>query len=163
MSYAASDTYTYSTADIETVMRRFMADLVMIASSSGAMTETRAVHIGHDAELLAKEGFLDHVDVTLLSDGEEVRAVRYDVDVESGGLTSSRPGGVMWPRVRNADLRIVLFYSDDYTAAEREKMRPKLRLSWSPTSVDTSHARLSQSASRDYVSNAWGMRRKDFQ
>lgn len=163
MSYASTDTYTYTTADIEIVMRRVMADLVMIAGSSGAITESKAMDYAHDIELLAKNGFLDHVDITLLSDGEEVRALRYDVDVESGGLTSSRPGGVLWPRVRNAFLRIVLFYSEDYTATEKEKMRSKLRIGWTATSVDTSHASLSSSANRDYVSNAWGMRRKDFQ
>ena len=68
----------------------------------------------------------------------------------------------MWPWVQGAKLRIVLRYTDEYTAAEKAKMRPKLRNSWSPTNVDTSHPTLSQSANRDYVSNAFGMRRKDF-
>lgn len=162
MSYSGTITDTYSVADVEVVMRRVYADLVMIASSSRAVTETEAVNYAFDIELLAKKGFLKFVDLTLMSGGTELRALRYEVDTESGALTTSRPGGVMWPRVDGAELRIVLRYTSDYTAAEKEKMRSKLRNSWSPTNVDTSHLSLSQSANRDYVSNAFGMRRKDF-
>ena len=38
MSYTYAATETYSVADIEVVMRRVTADLVMIASSTGAIT-----------------------------------------------------------------------------------------------------------------------------
>jgi hypothetical protein len=164
MSHTASSTVTdtYSVADVEVVMRRVYADLVMIASSSRAITEVTAMDYAHDIEALAKEGFLKKVDLTLMSSGAELRALRYDVDTDSGSLTTNRPGGVMWPKVDGANLRIVLSYTDAYTAAEKEKMRSKLRVNWTPTTVDTSHSTLSQSASRDYASNAYGMRRKDF-
>jgi len=39
-TYSASETYT--TTDIATVIRRFTADIVMIAQSSGAITEKKA-------------------------------------------------------------------------------------------------------------------------
>lgn len=164
MSTTASSTVTdtYSVADVEVVMRRVYSDLVMIASSSRAITEAKAMDYAHDIEALAKKGFLEKVDLTLMNGATELRALRYDVDTDSGALTSSRPGGVMWPRVEGADLRIVLYYTDEYTSAEKEKMRPNLRVSWTPTKVDTSHSTLSQSANRDYTSNAYGMRRKDF-
>ena len=45
-------------ADIETVVRRFKADLVMIAQSTGAFTEAKARDYAHDVEVLAKEGYL---------------------------------------------------------------------------------------------------------
>lgn len=40
MSYTVAETrsYTYTVTDIETVVRRFTADIVMIAQSSGAIT-----------------------------------------------------------------------------------------------------------------------------
>ena len=55
MAYAATitDTETYSVADIEIVMRRFAADIVMIATSSAAITEGKARDYAHDVELLA--------------------------------------------------------------------------------------------------------------
>ena len=162
MSYTGTITDTYSVVDVEVVMRRVYADLVMIASSSRTITEVEAFDYAFDIELLAKKGFLEHVDLTLMSGTTELKALRYEVDTESGALSTSRPGCVMWPRVNGAELRIVLRYANDYTAAEKEKLRSKLRNNWTPTNVDTSHLTLSQSANRDYVSNAFGMRRKDF-
>jgi hypothetical protein len=56
MAYADTYTETYSIADIEVVMRRFLADIVMMATSSGAVTESRARDYAHDVEALAKAG-----------------------------------------------------------------------------------------------------------
>ncbi|XSC42700.1 hypothetical protein ACF1BQ_031065 [Bradyrhizobium sp. RDT10] len=38
----ASTSYTYPSADLEAVCRRFTADIVMIAQSSGAISESKA-------------------------------------------------------------------------------------------------------------------------
>lgn len=157
-----SDTYTYTDVDIETVVRRFRADIVMIAQSSGAITEAKARDYAHDVEVLAKKGYLKKVDLTLLSGTTEVRATQYVVNTSSGDLTMSRPGGVLWPRVADCFLRIILSHTDDYTAAAEEAMRSKLRINWTPTNTDTSHARLKASGGRDYASNGWGMQRRDF-
>lgn len=162
MSYASTATETYSVADIEVVMRRVTADLVMIASSTGAITETSARDYGHDIELLAKSGYLKKVDITLLSYGVERKATRFEVNTTSGDLTMSRPGGVLWPKVSNPTLSIVLSYTATYDAAAREKMVPKLNINWVPTTADLSHPTLTASASRDYISNGYGMQRKDF-
>jgi hypothetical protein len=158
----ASQTYSYTNADVEAVARRFTADLVMIAQSSGAITEARVRDYAHDVEALAKKGFLQKVDVTLLSGLVEVCAVQYTVNIASGDLTMSRPGGVMWPKVADPYLRIVLFHTDDYTFPERAAMSAKLKLSWGLTDDDTSHASLKSTGNRDYASNAFGMQRKDF-
>ncbi len=103
MSYTAteSESYTYTTLDIETVVRRFAADIVMIAQSSAALTEAKAQDYAHDVEALAKKGYLKKVDLTLFSGTTEVRATQYVVSTAAGDLTMSRPGGVMWPRVAN--------------------------------------------------------------
>ena len=66
---------------------------------------------------------------------------RFEVDTDAGGLTSSRPGGVLWPKVAGPYLRIVLGYTTAYTAPHaKETMKGKLKISWSPTDADTSHA-----------------------
>jgi hypothetical protein len=154
--------YTYSVADIETVMRRFTADIVMMAQSSRAITEGKAREYAYDVELLAKKGYLEKVDITLLSAGVEKRAATYHVDTSAGELTASRPGGVLWPQVPNARLRIILTHSDSYTQTARETMRDKLKTSWGPTNEDTSHTSLASSGNRDYASNGWGLQRKDY-
>ncbi|NLD92519.1 MAG: hypothetical protein GX639_07600 [Fibrobacter sp.] len=162
MSYTCSATETYTVSDIEIVTRRVTSDFIMIASSTGAVSEDRARDWGNDIEILAKNGFLKTVDLTLLSGGIEIRAVRYDVNTKSGNLTMSRPGGVLWPKVANPELRIILFHTDLYDDAAKEKLKGKLRNNWSPTSVNTNHSTLKTYANRDYPSNGYGMQRKDF-
>lgn len=155
-------TYTYTTTDIEAVVRRFTADIVMIAQSSEALTESLAREYAHDVEELAKYGYLKAVDLTLFSGSTEVRATQYVVDTAAGSLTMSRPGGVLWPRVANPDFRIVLSYTAHYDEAARESMRGRLKIGWVPTTADTSHSTLVHSGGRDYASNGWGMQRRDY-
>lgn len=158
-------TSTYTMADIENVIRRVTADLKMIAQSSGAITEAEAAAYGEDIEILAKKGYLYSVDVTLLRGGQfgiEEKAVRYTVNTSAGDLSSSRPGGTLWPRVVNPFLRIVLSHTPSYDAASKAALQPKLNISWTPTNADTSHSSLIQNGGRDYASNAWAMQRKDY-
>jgi DhnA family fructose-bisphosphate aldolase class Ia len=58
MSTVDTVTETYSVADIEIVIRRVTADLIMIATSTGGWTEALAREYAHDIELLAKKGYL---------------------------------------------------------------------------------------------------------
>ena len=88
----ASATSTYTVLDIEKVVRRVKADLVMIADSTGGWSSEKTIQYAHDVELLAKAGFLKYVDVTLFSNEIELKATRFDVDTDAGGLTSSSTG-----------------------------------------------------------------------
>ena len=162
MSQTRTASATYTVVDIERVVRRVKADLMMIADSTGAWTAAKAADYAHDIELLSKGGYLKWVDVTLLSNGVEVKAVRFEVDTDAGSLTTSRPGGVLWPKVAGASLRIILSYTDAYTDAVRETMKNKLKIGWVTSYDDTSHASLTCSGSRNYVSNSYGMQRKDW-
>lgn len=158
----ASASATYTDIDIEKVVRLVKADLMMLGDSTGAWTPEKAGHYAHDVEVLAKAGYLEHVDVTLFSDGVEIKATRFNVDTDAGGLTSSRPGGVMWPRVANPYLRLILRYTDAYTASARAAIKDKLKINWTASDADTSHSTLKSAGGRDYASNAYGMQRKDW-
>ena len=88
----ASATSTYTVVDIEKVVRRVKADLVMIADSTGGWSSEKTIQYAHDVELLAKAGFLKYVDVTLFSNGDRVeshalrcRYRRWWFDLESTG------------------------------------------------------------------------------
>lgn len=164
MMSTGTSTYssTYTTIDIENVVRRVKADLTMIADSTGAWTPQKAADYAHDVEVLAKKGYLAWVDVTLLSAGTEIKAVRFDVDTDSGSLNTSRPGGVLWPKVAYAHLRILISYTSTYTAEAQREMSKKLRIGWTTSYDDSSHSSLTGGAGRDYTSNAYGMKRKDW-
>ncbi len=161
MASTYASTATFTTADIETVFRRFRADILMIAESTGAITRSKADDYAHDAEYLAKKGYLSKIDLTLLSNGVEKRAAIYNVNESTGVLSSSRPGGVLWPRVDGADLRILLWYTSSYVESARETAKSKLRIGWGPSSADTSHASLTKNATRSYASNGYGLDRED--
>lgn len=160
MAYASTITETYTETDIEIVIRRFRADLIMIAQSSGAITEDKARDYAHDVELLAKHKCLDGVDITLLSGTQEIEAARYTVDTNTGNLAMERPGGVMWRHVPNAILRIVLIVTKNYDKA-RFQNRLKIK-NWSPTDADLGHSSLKPISERYYVSNGWTLHREDF-
>jgi hypothetical protein len=160
-SYTASSSYTV--ADIEKVVSRFSADLLMIADSTKALSQEKARTYARDVERLVKKGYLESVDVTLLDFfGTELRAVTYHVNTDAGSLNSSRPGGVLWPNTSGGSIRLVLRHNHTYTDSAQETMRENLETSWSPTSADTSHASLNAGNGRDYESNGFGMQRKDF-
>ena len=162
MSYTSTASATYTTTDVENVVRRMKADLIMIADSTGGWTPKQAADYTHDVEELAKAGFLAWVDITLLSNGAEVKAVRFTVDKDAGTLTASRPGGVLWPKVASPRLRIVVGYTDDYNSAARERMKSKLTINWTTNHEDIGHGGLSSAGGRNYVSSTYGMQRKDW-
>ncbi len=165
MTYVASRTETYSNVDIENVIRRFTADLRMIADSSAAITRTEAENYGYDIEYLAKKGYLQSADVTLISSGTEVKAARYTVNTAAGDLAPSRPGGVLWPRIAGASLRLVISYTQawwDLPETSRAIIRAALKTAWTPTTANTSHSTLVANGGRAFVSNAYGVERQDY-
>ena len=158
----ASASQTYTMLDIEKVVRRFTADLLMIAQSTGALEESSARNYASDIELLARKGYLTSVDVTLMSNGSELRAVRYTVNSSAGELETSRPGGVLWPMTPSGTIRIILHHTTSYDAAAEAALAPKLKKGWTATTADTSHLSMATNGNRDYASNSWAMQRKDW-
>ena len=155
-------TETYTTVDVENVVRRFRTDLKMIADSTGAMSSQDVTSYANDVELLAKKGFLAFVDVTLLSDGVERNAVRYTISTDAGSFESSRPGGVMWPQVYRPELRVILSHTGSYDDDARQSLAGRLNFTWWKTDQSIDHSGLNGSGGRDYASNSYGMKRKDW-
>lgn len=162
MTQSATVSATFTVTDIEKVVRRVKADFLMIAESTGGWTVTEAQNYVHDIELLTKEGYLSYADLTLLSDGAEVKASRFNVNEDASGLTGARPGDAMWPKVSNPKLRLVLGHTTAYTDDAKKRLAPKLKIGWTASYEDISHAKLTSSGQRDYVSNSYGIQRKDW-
>jgi hypothetical protein len=158
-TYTATQTYT--TADVEFVFKRFRADIIMIADSTGALTRSEAEDYAHDAEYLAVRGYLEKVDITLLSNGVEQRAAVYRPNEQAGDGASSRPGGVLWPRVPNPSHRVLIWYTKTYTSEIKTQTQKHLKIPWITSNVDASHAALSKTGSRSYSSNGYGLDRED--
>lgn len=160
MSQSATITYSYSTADVENVVKNFAADLRMIAESTGTWDRAGVDKHVADVNYLAKKGYLKFVDLTLLSNGTEARAVRYMVNENSGELVASRPGGVLWPRVASPRLRIILQPTAKWTKEPPDA--GQLNYTWSDSTEDLSHSGLKENGGRNFTSNAYGFERKDY-
>jgi len=157
-----SSTSTYTVADIEKVMRSVKADLIIIATTTQAMTEADAENYAHDIEALAKKNHLEYADVTLMDNSSELRAIKYEFQTEDAS-GSERPGGVTWPltpKNKGGWIRIHLRYTDSSTAEKRAELT--LKVSWVPASTDTNHKGLNETSGRGYSSNGFGTNRKDF-
>jgi hypothetical protein len=156
-----SSTNSYTVADIEKVMRSVKADLIIIATTTKAMTEDEASNYAHDIELLAKKDYLKYADVTLMNGTSEVRAIKYEFQNE-GATGTERPGGVTWPRRQKTKVGGFEFiYAIPIHHPQRNVLiSPKDFMGTSST--DTSHKDLTPSAGRGYSSNGFGTNRKDF-
>ncbi len=157
-----STTSTYTVADVEKVVRSVKADLIIIATTSKAMTEDEATNYAHDIEILAKRNYIECVDVTLMSGSSEVRAIKYEFQTE-GATGADRPGGVVWPltpKVQGGWIRIILRYTDSASAGKLAEL--PLKITWFPSSTDTSHKDLTISHGRGYSSNGFGTNREDY-
>lgn len=162
MSQTATKSATYTDADVVKCIINVRADLLMIGSASGAWVAEEARKYADDIETLAKAGYIDWVDVALFDGSTEQCAVRYMMSGDASGWTSSRPGGVLWPRLANPQLQVVISPTPSYTATAQAAMRPKLKINWGPSDADTSHSGLQSNGGRDYASNAFGIARKDW-
>ena len=155
-------TVTFTAADEQKVVAQVTADLVMIASSSRAISEEEARQYGHDIEYLAGRGYLEWVDVTLLDGIAEVTAVRFNFVSGVAATGSARAGGVLWPRVAVPKSRVLISYTSVYTDDLKKATLPKLKIPWTPTNADASHSGLSTAGGRAYSSHGFGAERKDF-
>lgn len=159
-TYSASASYTYSVADVENVVKNFAADLRMIAESSGTWSRSEVDLYVKDVTYLAKQKYIVFIDITLLDGSVEEKAVRYLVNENSGELEASRPGGVRWPRIVGAKLRMILQPTSKWKTTPVD--RSKLNIPWGETSVDFSHASLTSSAGRNFTSSVYGFQRTDY-
>ena len=139
-------TGTYTVVDIERVVRRVKADLVMIADSTGGWTpqgpelRTRCRAPRHGR--LSQARRCHPVKPRRRGEGHPLRGRhgcrRADRAADPAGCSGRR-----WP---GPSLRIILRYTADFTAAARAAIKSQLKINWSPTDVDTSHARCGRPA-----------------
>lgn len=159
-TYTASSSHTYSVADVENVVRNFAADVRMIAESSGAWSRNYVDLLVEDVSYLAKRKYIELIDITLLVGNVEEKAARYTVNENSGELEANRPGGVRWPRLVGARLRMIVVRTSKWTSNPPD--RSQLNNPWGESDEDISHALLTSSAGRNFTSSMYGFQRTDY-
>lgn len=155
---------TYTTADVGKVVDQFTADFHMLGAATGLASSQRAADVGHDVKLMAKNGYIDRVDIVLLNAaGKEIRAAKYSISTNAGLWTPDRPGNNLWPRQVSGSLNVVVSYSTTWYQLSIEARRrfhaEECRRPWGPSSIDTTYPGLVARLDRRYASNAYGMER----
>ena len=161
-TYTRATTNTYTTTDVEDVLRKMRADFNMIGQSTGAISASKIDDYMHDISLLAVNGFLRKVDITQLKYGIEYKAVQYTFQQIESPRDTDYPGGVVWPADPFSDIRVILSYDDSYTPQQIEKLKEQLVIPWVPVDVDLDHSTLTHSGGREFTSNNFAAIRKDF-
>lgn len=166
MSFAVTQTQTYTIADIAKVIDCVAADLDMMAQSTGLLSWEMARRSADDVKLMAQKGYLIEANIVLENAlGNVIRAAKYEVATDASTLTAQRPGNNLWPRTPGGQLYVVVRYSRrwrDLTDAMRAAFSQTLSTIWSPSNTDLSFPSLTRSSDRSYFSNGWGVTKSVF-
>jgi Bacterial HORMA domain family 1 len=167
MTGTATQTSTYTAADVGKVLDCFAADFDMVAQATGLRTRENARATSEDVTRMAVHGYLKEVNVYLEDEtGRIVRAAKYEVSTDAALWTAQRPGNNLWPRLPGGRLNVYVVWSDAWrrlSEARRQVFRETLKRPWGTWDLDTSFPTLTRRADRDYASNNYGMRKSVFQ
>ncbi|MFO0580030.1 MAG: hypothetical protein U1A78_39155 [Polyangia bacterium] len=163
MSQTLTRTETYTRADVYKAFEKLRSDYRLAARTTGLMKEDEAAALAEDVVLFAAGDYLSAVHLVLRqASGAVVCAEEYLITQNASGLTDSRPGGCIWPPTPGGSLEVIIVMSRSWytlTDSQRAQFSAGLYGTWGPTHFDTSYAGLTRNPSRDYVSNAYGLRR----
>jgi hypothetical protein len=168
MSSTGTQTTTYTVVDIRKVVDNFAADFSMMAQATGLRTRESVANTVSDLRTFAELGYL--VNVTLIlkdSSGKQIRGTIYKVSQAAAGWVSDRPGGNLWPRTPDGQLKVVGTLTSawwDKNDAEKTAFVAKhgMHNSWGQTTENTSFAGLTSSQGQRYASNGYGWERMNY-
>lgn len=163
MTATRTATETYTRADVNKVFEMFRSDYRMAARSTKLITEEAAAETSEDVIFYAEAGFISSVHIVLYgADGVVRQAEEYLVTEKASSLFGTRPGGCIWNPEPGGSLGVILKLNNAWRALsdqQKDKFRAGLRYQWEPSSTDTTYPGMVRVANRDYVSNAYGLRR----
>ena len=153
--------YTHTKTDIRKVFECFHADLLMLATHTGAMPLNEANNVAHDVFVFAENQCLSSVHIQLCdSNGDCINAHRYEPNENLFG-SGVRPGGNSWPYQPNGRLHVILSIAN--TDVEREVISSgRLRINWGRSHLSTDYSGMQMSDSRQYTSNGYGLTRATY-
>jgi hypothetical protein len=168
MTSTATQSTTFTVADVRKVVENFAADFSMMAVATGLRSRENVSQTVSDLRAFAQDGNVLEVKL-ILKDiaGNKLRGASYKVSQSATGWTSDRPGNNLWPRTPGGTLWVIATLSSAWnskTAAEKDAYRAQkgFNYRWDPTTEDTSLSGLSASSGQRYASNAYGWQRTNY-
>ncbi|MGI4761972.1 MAG: hypothetical protein ACRYF0_14785 [Janthinobacterium lividum] len=164
--FTTTQTSTYTVVDIRKTFGNFEADLRMIARRTGKLTQERVESFCHDVLIMAEGGYLNRVDITLLSaSGTVLQAARYTVNAAGSSISGDRAGGNDWYDIAGSQLTVIVQYSNNWSTldtAKKQAIANQQILSWNDTTVDTTYSHLQRSAAQGYASKGYELNKENF-
>lgn len=164
-----TNTATYTVIDIRKTFEGFDADLRMIARRTGKWEISQVERVVHDVLKLAEAKYLKEVNIVLERDSSNdvIRAVKYTINADGKAQSTQRPGENDWTNIAGTHLSIIVEYTASWKALTEEQ-KAKFRadrdfkISWGPSSIDTSFKHLSIQSGQLYASNGYELQKKNY-
>jgi hypothetical protein len=168
MSITATQTSTYTIADVRKVVENFAADFSMMSVATGLRSRDDVTRTVSDLRAFSEDGHLVEVKLILKdASGNKLRGASYKVSQSAVGWTSDRPGNNLWPRTPGGVLWVIATLGSEWNSmspAQKQayKTRRGFNYDWDPTTEDTSFGRLAANYGQRYASNAYGWQRINY-
>jgi hypothetical protein len=156
MTATATQTTTFTVADIRKVVENFAADFSMMAQATGLWSRESVAEVVYDLRVFAEYGYLVSVSVILRdAGGNKIRAAVYSVSEAASSWKSEQPGNNLWPKTVGGSLNVIADMTSAWwnkTDAQRKSFIENhgLNGSWPPSRRDNSLHSL-QSSSRSKI------------
>jgi len=106
MTATATQTTTFTVADIRKVVENFAADFSMMAQATGLWSRESVAEVVYDLRVFAEYGYLVSVSVILRdAGGNKIRAAVYSVSEAASSWKSEQPGNNLWPKTVGGSLK----------------------------------------------------------
>jgi len=156
---------TYTVTDIGKTFEFFHSNLRLFSDCSGVdrnLVDDRAA----DVVAFARAKYLKEVHVMLYNaQGSRIRAARFTVSEDASGWKSDLPGGTLWPQTPGGHIYIVVSYNQTWATLSdeaKQKFKSALRVSWGPSSADTTYADMVAEETWQYASSNYGLAQTGF-
>lgn len=166
----STTTQTYTVTDIRKTFESLDADIRTIARRTKKWSIDTVDSIMHDVLALAEAGYLSTIDITLLDAGKKaIRATRYTIN-QNGVKSSGDKAGQNndWADLPDTELVAILSYTSTWRAKTQEQKAKfqkenDFKISWVPSSVNTSYPNLRSSSAQIYASNGYELNKCNYQ
>lgn len=162
-------TPTYTKTDIRRTFTNFEADLRMIVSRTGKMTEQYLENVCYDIYLFAEYAMIATVDITLLDESNKpLRAAKFTVNESGNVVSGSRPGSNNdWPIIATSELKVIVTFTKNYTNLSEEDKNTFLKdkgfkSPWGRTDINIKYPHLTKEDAQLYGSNGYELKKDNY-
>jgi len=163
-------TGTYTVIDVRKTFEGCEADIRTIARRTRKWTMGYVDDLFHDIMMLAENGYLDTVTITLnnMSTGTAIRAAKFTVNSNGTATSSERAGSNNdWEDLNNTNLSVILSYSSKWhNLSENDKSsfqkNHSFKIGWVTSSVNTNFPHLNSNNAQLYASKGYELQKTNF-